>query len=226
MAELNRELVAECVELQDKFNTSVRGGDWREQDLDWMMAIIVECGELMGHLGYKWWKKQTSDKKEAFVEIIDIVHFLISDNLKLHTSARLVNIIIAASLGIHPKTSTDDTELVKRISYYVKGIIFAMPNTMDKGHVPGRYASINLVWANLFNIATTLGYTDLNSVFKMYLAKNALNKLRQDKGYKSGEYKKMWNGKEDNTYLHGLTGTTFNQVYSELEKIYENSTKV
>jgi len=38
-------------------------------------------------------------------------------------------------------------------------------------------------------------------LFEMYVAKNVLNKFRQDHGYKEGSYHKVWNGREDNEVL-------------------------
>ena len=35
----------------------------------------------------------------------------------------------------------------------------------------------------------------------MYVGKNVLNNFRQDHGYKTGEYQKLWSGREDNEHL-------------------------
>ncbi len=55
-------------------------------------------------------------------------------------------------------------------------------------------------------------------------AKQALNQLRQDYGYREGKYLKDWNGKEDNTYLEPLYGKSYTEIYDELEVFY--STKI
>ncbi len=52
------------------------------------------------------------------------------------------------------------------------------------------------------------------------IAKQALNKLRQDYGYKTGEYIKDWNGQEDNTYLEGFYGLGHDEVYTKMEALY------
>jgi len=41
-------------------------------------------------------------------------------------------------------------------------------------------------------------WTDL---FRQYLGKNVLNMFRQDHGYKTGTYLKIWHGREDNEHL-------------------------
>lgn len=56
----------------------------------------------------------------------------------------------------------------------------------------------------------------------MLVAKQALNALRQDYGYKTGEYIKAWPKGEDNVYLEGLLGEDFDTVYAKLEDIYTN----
>lgn len=57
-------------------------------------------------------------------------------------------------------------------------------------------------------------------LLKVIVAKQALNTLRQDYGYRQGEYIKDWNGQEDNTYLEGFYGQNFEEVYAGMEEIY------
>ena len=38
-------------------------------------------------------------------------------------------------------------------------------------------------------------------LYRDYVSKNVLNHFRQDRGYKSGAYKKFWNGHEDNVHM-------------------------
>ena len=45
------------------------------------------------------------------------------------------------------------------------------------------------------------GFDDL---YRTYVGKNVLNVFRQDHGYKSGEYVKIWAGREDNEVLTDL----------------------
>lgn len=52
------------------------------------------------------------------------------------------------------------------------------------------------------------------------IAKQALNQLRKDYGYKTGEYIKDWNGQEDNVYLEGFYGQDYEEVYDNMEDIY------
>ena len=57
---------------------------------------------------------------------------------------------------------------------------------------------------------------NLSKLFKIYVAKNVLNKFRQDNGYKDGTYKKIWNGREDNAVLNEI----LSQNISKIDEIY------
>ena len=52
--------------------------------------------------------------------------------------------------------------------------------------------------------------------------KQALNILRQEHGYKTGEYSKLWGGREDNRYLDEvmLANDTFDEIYTALSVLY------
>ena len=46
--------------MQDGMNTRVHE-QWIDQNFEWYRAAWIECGELIEHYGYKWWKKQDAD---------------------------------------------------------------------------------------------------------------------------------------------------------------------
>jgi hypothetical protein len=56
------------------------------------------------------------------------------------------------------------------------------------------------------------------------VAKNVLNRFRQDNGYKEGSYQKTWNGKEDNVVMLELLDEkmpTPNELYEKLSSKYK-----
>ena len=57
-------------------------------------------------------------------------------------------------------------------------------------------------------------------LIEVLTAKQALNKLRQDYGYREGKYVKDWNDQEDNTYLEDFYTLSYADIYLEMEKIY------
>src|SRR4249920_3332277 len=65
------------LQMQDRMNSRIHE-NWAEQNFEWYRAIWIECGELLDHYGYKWWKKQESDLPQVQLEVIDIWHFGLS----------------------------------------------------------------------------------------------------------------------------------------------------
>ena len=62
---------------------------------------------------------------------------------------------------------------------------------------------------------------DFNDLYSMYIIKNALNKFRQDNGYSTGEYSKMWAGREDNEVaMEHCKGLTFEQTLVKMQALY------
>ena len=77
--------MASMFATQDRLNEDIIPG-WRTKDLHWRRAAWVECGELMGHLEWKWWKLQEINDHQARLEVIDIWHFLMSELMITRTS--------------------------------------------------------------------------------------------------------------------------------------------
>lgn len=63
-----------------------------------------------------------------------------------------------------------------------------------------RQKDISRLLESYFELCASCQYS-IDDLYITYLAKNCLNKFRQDHGYKDGSYKKSWNGIEDNEYL-------------------------
>jgi hypothetical protein len=67
-------------------------------------------------------------------------------------------------------------------------------------------------------------------LYSGYVGKNVLNFFRQDNGYKTGSYQKLWRGREDNEHLVELATSLDNtaadykdQLYSALQQRYRES---
>ena len=77
------EQIAKLLSMQDELNTYIHP-EWKSQGFNWNLAIIDECMEIHGHLGWKWWKKDyqvgmtKENKKQIQLEVIDILHFALS----------------------------------------------------------------------------------------------------------------------------------------------------
>lgn len=182
-------MVAEMLQLQDSFNQVVNP-DWQKAGYQWARAIWVECGELMDHFGYKWWKAATPDREQCLLELVDIWHFVMSHELTLappeQVAADVMHILDFTAAQSHREWSDEERRrCIDRLA--MRSAAFAA----------GEGASVLLeFWelAEAFELS-------LPELFKRYVGKNALNRFRQQHGYKTGQYIKQWHGQEDNVVL-------------------------
>jgi len=150
------------------------------------------------------------------LEAIDIFHFEISELLVWHTR--------------HDNLAITDIfyELGEQEHRIPEGGI-CKDSVMEEAE--NTYSRLN--FSNIFDLMAAL-HMDSKEIFRMYLAKNALNKFRQDSGYKEGTYQKIWDGREDNCYLEGALKTLpadikdeyiFGEIYDYLSDVYKIATK-
>jgi dimeric dUTPase (all-alpha-NTP-PPase superfamily) len=189
------------LEMQDRMNQKVHP-DWIAQQFDWYRAIWIECGELVEHFGYKWWKKQTPDMDQVKLEAIDIWHFgmsaLFADGKTLEDIAELMeNQLIGYEAVDHDVREA--TELLAQHSLATKGF------------------SVRLFWDLLS--ATGMTFDDL---YQQYVGKNVLNFFRQDNGYKDGSYIKQWQGREDNEHLVEILAELDSQQPTYSDEVYQS----
>ncbi|WP_323586047.1 dUTP diphosphatase [Aliarcobacter butzleri] len=212
---MNKNIFEVMVEMQHEFNKKV-AVDYLEKNFNWNSAIIAESGELLESLGYKWWKKQEPDMENVKVEAIDLLHFVISEEIQssFNHFSKIEeidekHIILATTqncMNYFHSCPSDDVEdlnrLVDLLNYHKYRRIYIMKNIFDK--------------LNMSN----------EDVYIAYITKNCLNKFRQDNGYKDGTYIKDWNGKEDNVVAFeianewGADEELFEQLYKDLETYY------
>lgn len=203
--------------LQNNLNVVVNE-NWQELNREWYRAAWIECGELMEHIGWKWWKKQTPNREQAFMEMVDIFHFAISDNiqrkgLKEETVLDAVKKLESACLINPIKSEIDPESLLKSLERYTATIIMSEKVDMF----------------DFFTLMNQFGFT-FEELYYSYVGKNVLNTFRQDNGYKTGEYEKIWMGKEDNVHLQETLDKLKqvdavinlpNILYELLDKIYQ-----
>jgi len=202
------------VKLQHKFNEETIE-NYLDKNLNWNSAIIAESGELLGSLGYKWWKKVVPDMENVKVEAIDLLHFVISDYLQKNYNGNY----------FYMARTIDDF----RMSFLDKGfnLSFSLEQQVNQLNLNsiGRFITMKQIFNHL-NMSN-------DDVYIAYIVKNCLNKFRQNNGYKDGSYIKYWNGKEDNVIAYeianewGADEELFEHLYIDLETYYnENVLKV
>lgn len=195
------------LDLQDKMNKKVHP-DWVAQDFAWFRAIWIECGELVDHYGYKWWKKQTPEMAQVQLEIVDIWHFGLSMLIDGRAMADIAN-EIEADLR---KGDVEELGVIEATEALAESILAT------------REFDVTKFWALL--VSADMSFDEL---FKQYVGKNVLNFFRQDHGYKDGTYIKTWHGREDNEHLTDILnaadviGEDFaDTVYQGLASMYQS----
>lgn len=190
--------------MQREHNVKVHP-QWDSQGYEFYRAIWVECAELLDHFGWKWWKKQDPELAQVRLEIVDIWHFALSDLMVQGVTAEN----LAPFFGSQRKKS----------------------NLPDFRAAVEQLAELAL--RHDFRVAAFVDVLDalpmsFEELYAIYRGKNVLNHFRQDHGYKTGEYRKMWFGAEDNVYLvsalEGLKSDTKNfedVLYRKLKVAYE-----
>lgn len=193
------------LELQDGMNKKVHQ-DWLNQGFEWYRAIWIECGEMLDHYGWKWWKHQQPDMDQVKLELVDIFHFGLSCRLS---------------------DSDDLNKIAETLEYE-----FSDVRTNNEFRTTLEDLALNTLQTKSFNAQIFAGCMQqidmsFDELFISYVGKNVLNFFRQDHGYKDGSYIKEWHGKEDNEHLVEVVASLNSgaddfakQVYNELEKRY------
>lgn len=179
------------LELQDGMNSKVNP-DWVAANNNWYRAIQVEGVEAIEHHGWKWWKKQDCDMAQLRMELVDIWHFILSACIQYrHGKIALAKMDMMAELNLRQKSIQFDNQ------YYVLSQISLLEKLdLLVGLAAARRTSMALFESLLHDCDM-----EWNDLFKQYVGKNVLNVFRQDHGYKTGSYIKVWDGREDNEHL-------------------------
>ncbi len=225
-----KEILKQMFSLQQKLNDETNGVGWEDgytkndKIINWKRCIYMECAELIDSFAWKHWKDIDSptDWDNVKVEIIDIWHFIMSLVLEHYKNK---------DLGDIDKVVNDifDTKSFK--SFCLLPVCdgqrneYEIINDIEKlVHISTGFdkSMCDEVLDCYFMLSLKCG-VNLSELYKFYVAKNILNKFRQDHGYKDGTYKKVWNGKEDNEVMLELLeeDKDCEEIYKKLEKIYK-----
>lgn len=173
-------MVDTMARMQDAHNRQVHP-EWRSQGYEYYRAVWVECAELLDHFGWKWWKHQVPDADQVKLELVDIWHFGLSDLIRDDA----LSAGVAEQLARVRSGAPDDPE---RFRLAVEAL--AQQTLSDRRFALGPFVAV----------LDTLPLP-LPELFRLYVGKNVLNHFRQDHGYKTGTYRKLWQGREDNAHL-------------------------
>lgn len=217
---LTYEQLLPMLKMQDQLNKLI-DPNWVEAQRPWLRAAWVESGELMDHVGWKWWKQQERNTVQAQIELVDIWHFMLSE--WLGNSPKDEDVESAAALLIDTMYSPEKwlPEQEETLQRHTDLLVL----------VDG---FAHLCAANIFNVKLFERMMQLldmswSDMYRMYVAKNVLNLFRQHNGYKLGTYVKDWGGKEDNVVLEELMAeapsATPEELMAQLAVKYAEVTK-
>ena len=195
-----KQALVNMLTMQHNMNTRVHE-NWVEQNFEWYRAAWIECGELIEHYGYKWWKKQEPEMEQVRLEVIDIWHFGLSALFRDGKGIEQIATEIDAELAAHSPTGQGVREATEELALHA---------LQTRGFSPTRFWDLML--------ASGL---DFDSLYSAYVGKNVLNFFRQDNGYKEGTYVKNWAGREDNEHLVELVAPLDKNAEDFSQQVYQ-----
>lgn len=217
------------LKLQQELNDATNGKGWergvtnRGKLIDWRRCILLEASELIDSYPWKHWKSidEAPNYDNIMIEAVDIWHFVMSEALRLNA----IN------------GSGDIKELAKNIENLDSYKRFINGEYKKADDFYGEIAKVEEMIANLYSnesidvmiddffAVANQSNLNLDTLYKLYIGKNILNRFRQDNGYKEGKYIKEWNGLEDNVVMQEILSSqsdiTPEQLYKELQKRYK-----
>lgn len=197
----------EIVKLQHELNKQI-DENYLDKKFSWESAIIVETGEFINSLGFKWWKHQEIDLDNAKIEAVDLLHFIISEELQYGYDL--------------------DGDLSDNVEYVVEHINYCFSNadssTFEKDKSLEKLAAllVNSDFERLYILKLIFKKLNMSNseVYLSYLVKNVLNQVRKDRGYKEGTYVKSWKGNEDNKIAFEIASNLDNEVLN-FDNLYD-----
>ncbi len=186
----DRNLWQETIDLQKQFNEQVAPGWENNQNLDFWMAILDETVEVLSSKHWKWWKDKRNfgniDWGNINVEMIDLFLFILS--LAIKEDMEEVIYITLSSAEI--TQNGDSGKLPIRDGKFFDEFWEHFMTAVSLKTLP----LVIIKWVEFWYRSGG----NIEMLLKQYRVKAALNSIRQEFGYASGSYIKMWGDVEDN----------------------------
>ena len=177
----------ETVEIQKKFNNSVAPGwqiDVSQQKYDYWMAVLDETLEVLNSKHWKWWKDSAKmgqvDWANVRVELVDLFLFLMSIAIQQNSQ----QIIFQQLLNL--EMNKDQPGQRKRIKddRFFDDFWQQFLGAVHMKSLPVSCIKLVEFWFRAGG--------DVGELFMEYRIKTALNDIRQEFGYGTSTYSKMW----------------------------------
>jgi hypothetical protein len=219
----------EMFTLQARLNDDTNGPEWRKgrtrlgKRVNWRRCIVMEGAELIDSVPWKHWKNVHGDldMHNIAIEIVDIWHFVMSEMLRTRSPEEAAEAALAAKqpcrTHLPAKWSPEADEALDTLLAPFESLMRQAldPQTSDKK-----------LCESFWCCADAAG-VDFDTLYRLYIGKNALNHFRQRHGYKEGRYQKIWNGREDNAVMQSILqrepDLSFEALLARLETLYPAS---
>lgn len=252
-----KKMIMNMIKMQIALNNETNGTCWingitnKGKDIDWALCMEQEISEAIDSFPWKHWKNiddLTGDMDNLEVEIVDIMHFIISfvireliltkkytnaDSIISHLNENDIRIketynLFADNLNVlytHRDLLDIDASPYEKLKTHVANL--RLLRTHISGYVfplGDLLIKLDHIVVSFYKMISVIDGFDIARLYKLYISKNTLNKFRQNNGYKEGTYIKEWRGREDNTYITSYLETnptaSPEDVYSYLEAVY------
>ena len=187
---------------QISLNVKTNGSKWSRgfaqngKEINWNLCIQMEASEIIDSTPWKHWKDVNKgiDIDNIHIELVDIWHFIMSKMLEDGTSrAEICDVVyryhkeaLKNIINIEPYS----TNMI--VKYCNKLIAEAIKE--NKPLILHPQGTEYLL--SFFEFCNHVGLS-YQHLYDLFNAKQVLNQFRQDNGYQSSHYKKMWNINEN-----------------------------
>ena len=207
-SERNMHKLLQMLRLQQELNDETNGIGWEKgvtkhgKRIDWKRCIYLEGAELIDSYPWKHWKNidATPDYENIKIETVDIWHFVLSLALQIYKNDRLgtmEDLATALTQTPHYKTFVENDGFEHDDIYTEINVVETMLEDLFCT------APIETIVDDFYAVAVVADL-NLDTLYKLYVGKNVLNRFRQNHGYKEGTYLKLWDGEEDNVVMQRL----------------------
>lgn len=185
--------LATMLHYQEQLN-NVFDPEWRINRHSYLRAATVEGAEFIEHHGYKWWKAQRKDVVQMQLELVDVIHFYLSEVARIANDPEKAKVALLEAWG--------QEEAV--VMFDGQAYVLADLPTLEKVDLMIGLACAKRISWSLYRAVMADAGMSFDQLYAIYAAKNVLNLFRQHNGDKQGTYIKIWSGREDNLFLEDL----------------------
>lgn len=192
--------IEQLMKAQDDLNKVYAGEDWATKGYDFLGYAAVETAELLNHHGGMFhYRKQEPDWPQIEMELVDILHFLLSAAIQTDLTAEALWEPVGMSRLV-----------VGEHTVHSRGKLLIHEATSNE---PEPWTC----WVRFLLLVDQCDFA-LDHIFNKYQLKYTLNRFRITNGSVTGGYKKVWSdGREDNEHLQELAPSVFDKTTGEYD---------